>query len=76
MTDGVIKNLKLTHEYLAVLRGMVRKEQDRVRNELEYVAKAIETVDETIYQLTGDIFYRNKSMEEKNETRGTDGFPA
>ena len=62
MDKEIIKNLKCASEYLAVLEGMLKREKVLVNSDLEYASKAKLTINDTIYQLTGEEFYRNQSI--------------
>jgi len=42
---------------------MLNREQLRVKSELELAIMAKNAIDETIYELTGDEFYRNYDIE-------------
>jgi len=58
--SGAVANLKNASEELSVLNGLLGRELERVGNEAEYAAKAKKSVDDAIYQLTGEEFYRAK----------------
>ena len=60
--EDYIYHLKIASERLSVLQGLLQTEDQRLKAEISLVSKAREEVDNSIYELTGDIFYLDKEV--------------
>ena len=56
--EDLIEKLSETRERLAVLKGMLQSEQRRVGQEAGLITEAKQCVDDALYELTGNDFYR------------------
>jgi hypothetical protein len=57
--QSTVKKFAACRENLNILQGMVKKEQWNVEQELRLINEAKQNLDETLYELTGNEFYRN-----------------
>jgi hypothetical protein len=57
-----VKKLTACRENLNVLLNMLKKEQWNVKQELLLVTEAKKNLDETLYELTGNEFFRDKGV--------------
>jgi hypothetical protein len=51
----LIKKLAVGRESISILRNMLKKEQWNVEQELKLANEAKQCLDETLFELTGDI---------------------
>jgi len=56
----LIKKLNGSRENLHILRGMLKREQWNVEQELALTNKTEQSLTEILYELTGDDFYKGK----------------
>ena len=62
--DGkMVYDLKAASENLNLLQNMLKKDKERVIYEFELAINSKRIIDSTIFQLTGEEFYRNKCKE-------------
>jgi len=62
----MIKKLSSSRENINLLLNMLRREHWNIGHELHLATEAKQYLDETLYELTGDEFYRNKGGENEN----------
>jgi hypothetical protein len=62
----LIKKLSAGRESISILKNMLKREQWNVEQELKLASEAKQCLDETLFELTGDVFYQNKYEGEKN----------
>ena len=68
--------LRNTREQLSVLQSLLAREHEIVDHKQDCVNNAKLIIDNMLYELTGNEFYRNKAIGGNDETRDTDQFPA
>jgi len=57
--EKLIKNLAESRENVVLLQNMLKKEQSNVEHELRIIGEARRYLDEVLYGLTGNDFYRS-----------------
>ena len=63
-----VDKLIAVKEHITVLHGMLMRKQRSLDKEIELAAEAERGIDEVLYGLTGDSFYRgNKEREEGHD---------
>jgi hypothetical protein len=62
----LIKKLAAGRENIKLLQNMLKREQTNLEYELKLVSDTKQCLDETLFELTGDVFYQNKYEGEKH----------
>ena len=62
--EGLVKKLSETRECLSVLKGMAESERRRAEQKAGLITEAKQCVDDALYGLTGNDFYRKGDNDE------------